>query len=1355
MDEKKLLENFAKAIGAENVLKELEEKKANDAILLEKKKIKEAALLESMNNALTKLTAGEKLTVEKAFEKPVSLIEVVSVGEPAPKSKSGEPKPIPLGAQPLPQLPQKDIVTRSVEAISQKARDEYVAAVDAVPDSIRKELDILKKTVTDLHRFASRASQMGGGGEVNLRYLDDIDRSTITPGHFLTYDSNKKKFIFSQIAEGNIDLSHIDQNLTPSSNGVYNLGLSTNYWNTVYANSIAVPNGSLITSTLIVSPVIDNANLDHIVAYSTNSSSIPIGTYGNLSEIPAPWSVYQLTTIPSPVLQVNDLVAGTGVPLNNHIAFIGTGAYANIIISNTTFTVAPPANGTILTITRDVINPSLSLTTIANTNIALTPGSNGIIVVNSDIIPVTTNTNRLGTPAKRFRELWLGPGTLYVADESLGVDQALGANNGNFYIKGGAGFNVGEFTLRDNQIAITNPSRDILFGTTLATGNVVFNRPIVVKSADTGKSTFKVSREGLVNITTPNTILTTQASLSITGANSEVSQPRNFTGTLIQGTAQDGQPARVGFDAFGANTYVAIAGRGARGTVQSPSGTQANDTIMRLSMQGWTTDGNAYAGSIGRINMQAAETFYTANSGTKITFQLTPTGSNTIQAETIAFTANGINFTNNPYGAIKFNDGSIQNTAFNDTSAVTKINVGTGLTQSGTVGIVGIDSNAVLTITGTANQVNVSNVGGNYTLSLPQNIGTNSIVQFGTLTVNNFNVTGATTSAETLSISDKLLHLAYDSTSDTQIDGGGITLGNSSSSYVVSILYNLANNSWNTGTTNLITKNLSANSITANVGIFNGQLHAGAQYLTIGYDFPNATFQGDCNTPSYNQVVTKNHSASTQASADFVAVNDIGTDSNNYIDMGINSSTYANSSYSMGGPNDGYLYVNGGNLDIATQTVNKNIQFFTGNTTSDALRATINSTGLAVTGNVSATYFTGSLIGNANTASYIGTLPAANVVSNNQLSSNLANYQTTAGLSGNVATLTSNSANYIGTLPAANVVSNNQLSSNLANYQTTAGLSANVAKLAANSTTYVLANSGIVSNSYGVFVNTAYIATLTSNSANYIGTLPAANVVSNSQLSSNLANYALLAGATFTGNVVVNANLTTNSIFTVGNSSVNTVISNSTVTTANLTSKYFIANGSPGSSKQVLMSGGNSANVYWQWPNQHFALGANLSLNATSTSAQSLFGVGVQVANNSRYAISMIGTMTSTGGGPAGAGKIGFGFGGTANLASVYYQTTTVVSDAEAAAAAPDLSAFRLTSNFIANSSVNQVTNFNKAYMIFNVQGIISVANSGTLIPQYDTDHASTTLTLLASSSVSLELLGDDGVANSVTGTWA
>jgi hypothetical protein len=51
----------------------------------------------------------------------------------------------------------------------------------------------------------------------------------------------------------------------------------------------------------------------------------------------------------------------------------------------------------------------------------------------------------------------------------------------------------------------------------------------------------------------------------------------------------------------------------------------------------------------------------------------------------------------------------------------------------------------------------------------------------------------------------------------------------------------------------------------------------------------------------------------------------------------------------------------------------------------------------------------------------------------------MSSYQTTAGLSSNVATLTSNNTSFVGSVSAADVVSNAQLSSNLANYVNTSG----------------------------------------------------------------------------------------------------------------------------------------------------------------------------------------------------------------------------------------------------------------------------------------------------------------------------
>ena len=278
---------------------------------------------------------------------------------------------------------------------------------------------------------------------------------------------------------------HVPSSIVPTIYGEYSLGNTSNVWANLYIESINVPVGSVITSSLIIAPVINNANIAQVVSYSTNSSSIPIGTYGNNEEITAPWTVYQLVTPPNPPLQVNDLIGGAAIPLGSYLSFVGIGANNNIIIANTTITNIPPESNTVITVVRDVINPSLSLVTIANTNIALTPGNNGIIIVDSDIVPLTTSTSRLGTPAKRYKELWLGPGTLYVADETLGDDLAIGAKDGNFYIKGGAGLQVGQLKFVNNTIQSTTSNVDIQIGLTSETANFVLNRNTILSSGKT------------------------------------------------------------------------------------------------------------------------------------------------------------------------------------------------------------------------------------------------------------------------------------------------------------------------------------------------------------------------------------------------------------------------------------------------------------------------------------------------------------------------------------------------------------------------------------------------------------------------------------------------------------------------------------------------------------------------------------------------------------------------------------------------------------------------------------------------------------------------------------------------------
>lgn len=49
---------------------------------------------------------------------------------------------------------------------------------------------------TFIMRVQQQLSTLGGGGEVNLRFLDDIDRTSIQDGRVLSYNATTKKFVF-------------------------------------------------------------------------------------------------------------------------------------------------------------------------------------------------------------------------------------------------------------------------------------------------------------------------------------------------------------------------------------------------------------------------------------------------------------------------------------------------------------------------------------------------------------------------------------------------------------------------------------------------------------------------------------------------------------------------------------------------------------------------------------------------------------------------------------------------------------------------------------------------------------------------------------------------------------------------------------------------------------------------------------------------------------------------------------------------------------------------------------------------------------------------------------------------------
>jgi hypothetical protein len=105
-----------------------------------------------------------------------------------------------------------------------------------------------------------------------------------------------------------------------------------------------------------------------------------------------------------------------------------------------------------------------------------------------------------------------------------------------------------------------------------------------------------------------------------------------------------------------------------------------------------------------------------------------------------------------------------------------------------------------------------------------------------------------------------------------------------------------------------------------NVLIDGGPLTVVGTGVTTYTTFGAALAELYANVNSFAQLYAQNLNGGSAASTDIVAYNDLGDGTNNFVDMGISSSNYSDATYPIFTAGSGYVYNNGGEMIIGSQT---------------------------------------------------------------------------------------------------------------------------------------------------------------------------------------------------------------------------------------------------------------------------------------------------------------------------------------------------------------------------------------------------------------------------------------------------
>jgi hypothetical protein len=147
--------------------------------------------------------------------------EINELVQPSPEPAAATPAALPVTLTETPAdqvleitVPTPRLQDAVADYIKRNVRESTVVNPEPVLAQPQRDLE---REVKYLKEWVGKIAATGpGGGEVNLRYLDDVDRSTIDDGQYLRYNAPTKKFVFDHGTK-NIYYGAFQSNVTQTS----------------------------------------------------------------------------------------------------------------------------------------------------------------------------------------------------------------------------------------------------------------------------------------------------------------------------------------------------------------------------------------------------------------------------------------------------------------------------------------------------------------------------------------------------------------------------------------------------------------------------------------------------------------------------------------------------------------------------------------------------------------------------------------------------------------------------------------------------------------------------------------------------------------------------------------------------------------------------------------------------------------------------------------------------------------------------------------------------------------------------------------------------------------------------------